>query len=112
MGAHAIVYDSCDLAAPIVAGVLGLPTVNHSFALMIPLTALEAAREFLDRLWRDQGLEPDAHAGAFRGLFVDLAPPSFAWGPPQGKVVGLGLFPTRSDPRRSGSASSIRRSST
>ena len=89
----AIVFDSCDLAAPIVAASLGLPAVNHSFGVMIPLAALEAAREFVDPLWRGEGLEPDPHAGAFRGLFVDLAPPSFAWEGPQGAVVGLRPIP-------------------
>ena len=85
----AIVFDSCDLAAPIAAAALGLPAVNHSFGVMIPLAALEAAREHVDALWRGEGLEPDPHAGAFRGLFVDLAPGSFAWERPQGDVVSL-----------------------
>jgi UDP:flavonoid glycosyltransferase YjiC (YdhE family) len=89
----AIVFDSCDLAAPIAAAAHGLPSVNHSFGVMIPLAALVAAREYVDPLWRGEGLEPDPHAGAFRGLFVDLAPPSFAWEPPQGEVVRLRPIP-------------------
>src|SRR5687768_17196795 len=44
-GADAIVYDSCDLAAPLAAASLGLPSVNHSFGGMVPLVALEASRE-------------------------------------------------------------------
>jgi UDP:flavonoid glycosyltransferase YjiC (YdhE family) len=91
--ADAIVYDSCDLAAPIAATSLGLPSVNHSFGAMIPLSALEAAREHLEPLWRGEGLEPDPYAGAFRGLFVDLAPPSFAWEQPRGEVVRLRPIP-------------------
>lgn len=91
--ADAIVFDSCDLAAPIAAASLGLPSVNHSFGVMVPVSALEASREHLEPLWRGEGLEPDPHAGAFRGLFVDLAPPSFAWERPQGKVVRLRPVP-------------------
>jgi UDP:flavonoid glycosyltransferase YjiC (YdhE family) len=91
--ADAIVYDSCDLAAPIAAASLGLPSVNHSFGAMIPLAALAAAREYVEPLWRGEGLEPDPHAGAFRGLFVDLAPPSFAWEQPRGRVVRLRPVP-------------------
>jgi len=91
--ADAIVHDSCDLAAPIAAASLGLPSVNHSFGAMIPLGALEASREHLEPLWRGQGLEPDPYAGAFRGLFVDLAPPSFAWEQPRGRVVRLRPVP-------------------
>ena len=89
----AIVYDSCDLAAPIAAAALGLPVVNHSFGTMIPLDALEAAREHVDPLWRGEGLEPDPHAGAFRGLYVDLAPPSFSWEQPLGEVARLRPVP-------------------
>jgi hypothetical protein len=92
-GADAIVYDSCDLAAPIAAAALGLPAVNHSFGTMIPVVALEASRAHVDPLWRGEGLEPDPHAGAFRGLYVDLAPPSFAWEKPRGKVVSLRPVP-------------------
>jgi calicheamicin 3'-O-methyl-rhamnosyltransferase len=91
--ADAIVFDSCDLAAPIGAAALGLPSVNHSFGAMIPLAALEASREYLEPLWRGEGLEPDPYAGAFRGLFVDLAPPSFAWEQPRGRVVHLRPVP-------------------
>ena len=91
--ADAIVYDSCDLAAPIAAASLGLPSVNHSFGVMVPLAGLEEAREYLEPLWRGEGLEPDPYAGAFRGLFVDLAPPSFAWEQPRGEVVRLRPVP-------------------
>lgn len=91
--ADAIVYDSCDLAAPIAAASLDLPSVNHSFGAMIPLAALEASRGYLEPLWRGEGLEPDPFAGAFRGLFVDLAPASFAWEQPRGRVVRLRPVP-------------------
>lgn len=60
---------------------------------MIPFGALEAVREYVDPLWRGEGLEPDPFAGAFRGLFVDLAPPSFAWEQPRGKAVRLRPVP-------------------
>ena len=92
-GAEAIVHDSCDLAAPIAAASLGLPSVNHSFGAMVPYKALEAVRQYVDPLWRGEGLDPDPYAGAFRGLFVDLAPPSFAWEQPRGKVVRLRPVP-------------------
>jgi UDP:flavonoid glycosyltransferase YjiC (YdhE family) len=92
-GADAIVFDSCDLSGPLAAAVLGVPAVNHSFGAMIPLVALEAASEYLEPLWREHGLEPDPLAGAFRGLFVDLAPPTFAWEEPRGEVVRLRPVP-------------------
>ncbi|MGI9112292.1 MAG: glycosyltransferase [Gaiellaceae bacterium] len=82
--ADAIVYDSADLAAPIAAAALGLPSVNHSFGTMIPLSILEYAGELVEPLWRCQGLVPEPYAGAFGGLYLDISPPSFAWEEPQG----------------------------
>jgi UDP:flavonoid glycosyltransferase YjiC (YdhE family) len=89
----AIVYESGDLAAPAVAAVLGVPTANHSFGVMVPLAASERAAEYVAPLWRSVGAEPDGHAGAFRGLYVDLSPPSFAWEQPLGDSVRLGHVP-------------------
>ena len=88
-GADAIVYDSADLAAPLAAAVLGVPSVNHSFGAMIPFAVLERAAAAVEPLWGEHGLEPDPHAGAFRGLFVDLAPESFAWERPLGRSIRM-----------------------
>jgi UDP:flavonoid glycosyltransferase YjiC (YdhE family) len=92
-GAEAIVHDSSDLAAPIVAAVLGVPSINHSFGAMVPLEVLERAAVELEPIRRRLGLEPDPHAGAFRGLFVDLAPPAFAWEQPLGRSIALRPVP-------------------
>ena len=58
-----------------------------------PACGAGAGAEYLEPLWRGEGLEPDPYAGAFRGLFVDLAPPSFAWEQPRGEVVRLRPVP-------------------
>ena len=83
-------YESGDLAAPAVAAVLGVPTANHSFGVMVPLAAVRYAAEHMAPLWRSVGAEPDAYIGAFRGLYVDLSPPSFAWEEPLGESIRLG----------------------
>jgi UDP:flavonoid glycosyltransferase YjiC (YdhE family) len=88
----AIVHDSADLAAPIAASALGLPLVNHSFGAMVPLSVLDYASELAAPLWRSAGLEPEPYAGAFRGLYVDISPPCFAWEEPQGTSIRLHPF--------------------
>lgn len=90
---QAIVYESGDLAAPAVAAALGLRTANHSFGVMVPLAAVAYAAEYMAPLWRSLGVEPDRHAGAFRGLYIDLSPPSFAWEQPLGDRIQLGHVP-------------------
>jgi UDP:flavonoid glycosyltransferase YjiC (YdhE family) len=92
--ADAIVYDSGDLAAPVVAASRGIPSVNHSFGAMIPLAVLKRAEEGVAAVWREADLDPAPYAGAFTGLYVDIAPPSFAWEQPLGENVRLRPVPT------------------
>src|SRR5215208_40831 len=94
-----IVYDSGDLAAPIVAAAAGIPSLNHSFGAMVPLAVLERAEEGAAPLWRAQGLEPARYAGAFDGLYIDIAPPRFAVEQPLGESVRLRPVPLPSSER-------------
>jgi len=72
--AQAVVYESGDLAAPVVAASLRLASVNHGFGTMMPLSILERAAPDVAPLWRSVGLEPAPYAGAFEGLYVDVVP--------------------------------------
>ncbi len=76
--AQAVVYESGDLAAPVVAASLRLPSVNHGFGTMVSLSILERAAPAVATLWRSAGLEPAPYAGAFEGLYVDVVPPLLA----------------------------------
>lgn len=87
--ADAIVWESCDLAGPLAAAVLGVPSINHSFGTMVTLASLQRGAEAVAPLWRAAGLEPDPYAGAFQGLYLDLSPPSFAWERPLGNSRSL-----------------------
>ena len=72
-----VVHDSSDLAGPVVSAELGLPTVHHSFGRLVPPAVLERAAAESEALWRDAGLTPEPYGGAFRGLYLDICPPSF-----------------------------------
>src|SRR5204862_100388 len=63
-------------AAPIAASEAGIPFVHHTFGRAIPEAALRTAAEAVAPLWQAAGLEPDPLAGALRGSFVDICPPS------------------------------------
>jgi len=73
--ADALVYESGDLAAPVTAASLRIPSVNHGFGTMVSLSILERAASAVAPLWRSAGLEPAPYAGAFEGLYVDVVPP-------------------------------------
>lgn len=87
--ADVVLHESGDLAAPVAAAALGLPVVHHGFGAMIPLAVLDRAAETVAPLWREHGLAPDPHAGAFRGLYVDICPPSFVRDEPLGPSMHL-----------------------
>lgn len=71
-----IVSDQAELAAPIVAASLGVPSVTHSFGHLLPATRLAAAGEVVAPLWEEHGLEPRPFAGCYDHLYVDIYPPS------------------------------------
>jgi UDP:flavonoid glycosyltransferase YjiC (YdhE family) len=82
------VHESAELAAPLVAAELGRVSVQHSFGRMVPWTAIDSAAAEVGPMWERSGLEPEPHAGLFRGPFVDINPPSLhADEPPEGTLV-------------------------
>lgn len=83
-----IVHDASELSAAVVGAQLGLPTVHHSFGRMIPWSTIEAAVPEVAPMWERAGVEPEPHAGMFRGPFVDICPPSLVSDrPPDGTTV-------------------------
>jgi UDP:flavonoid glycosyltransferase YjiC (YdhE family) len=83
-----IVHEMADLASPVVAAQLGLPTALHSFGRMVSWASIAAAAIEVAPMWERAGVEPEPNAGLFRGPFVDIAPPSLgADQPPAGTAV-------------------------
>jgi UDP:flavonoid glycosyltransferase YjiC (YdhE family) len=83
-----IVHDAAELAAPVVAALLGVPSVHHSFGRMIPRRAIERGAPTAEAMWERVGLAPEPFAGMFRGTYLDIAPPSLASEqPPPGTPV-------------------------
>ncbi len=72
-----LVFESADLAAPIVASSLGLRRVNHSFGRLVPFASYERASVEVAHLWTELGIDPEPFCGAFGGTLVDICPPSF-----------------------------------
>lgn len=111
-GAEVIVHDSSDLAAPIVAASLGIPSVNHSFGAMVPFAVLERAAVELEPIRARLGLEPDPTRAPFAAS-SSISPRR----PSRGSNRSAGAsacdrFPPRKGRRRHGWTSSSRRSST
>jgi UDP:flavonoid glycosyltransferase YjiC (YdhE family) len=84
-----LVHETAELAAPVIAAELGLPSVQHGFGRRMPTRAIEAALAEVAPMWHAAGLEPDAHAGLFRDAYVDICPPSLEPEPPPRGVTVL-----------------------
>ena len=83
-----IVHESAELAGPVVAAGLNIPSVNHSFGRMIPRAAIDRAAPAAAAMWERAGLDPEPFAGFFRGMYVDISPASLASEhPPAGTPV-------------------------
>ena len=71
-----LVCDQAELAGPIVAALLGVPNVTHSFGGLIPAVRLEGAARAVAPVWEGHGLEPRPYAGTYDHLYLDIYPPS------------------------------------
>ena len=71
-----VLHDAAELAAPLIAASIGVPSVCQGFGEIMPEPSIRRAGEQMAALWRDAGLDPDKYAGSYRGLYVDIYPPS------------------------------------
>lgn len=75
-----IVFEPCDLAAPIAAAALGVPTVHHSFGRALSARCYERSAEVVEPLWQRAGLPMPALCGTYAGQYVDICPSSLQSG--------------------------------
>lgn len=80
-----VVHEAAELAAPIVAAVLGVPTVNQGFGALVHPDRMGAASKAVEPLWEKVGLPPRPWAGSYDHLYLDIYPPSLR--PPYGDYV-------------------------
>lgn len=71
-----IVHESADLAAPLVAELLGVHSVHQGFGRRVPAVCFEQAAVEMEPVWGSHGLLAPPLCGAFRGDYVDICPPS------------------------------------
>jgi len=71
-----IVFESCDLAAPIAAAARGVPPVHHSFGRALASQCYERSAPYVQPLWREAGCDMPTLCGMYEGPYVDLCPQS------------------------------------
>lgn len=75
-----VVHEAGELAAPIVAALLGVPNITHGFGGLVLKERVMAASAEVSALWRSNGLEPRPYAGCYDHLYLDIYPPSLQMG--------------------------------
>ncbi len=73
---HVVVHDVAEFAAPLVATILGVPYVEHSYGPAIQNDVIRAAGEATAPYWSSHGLAPHPLGGFYRYLYLDVCPPS------------------------------------
>jgi UDP:flavonoid glycosyltransferase YjiC (YdhE family) len=80
------VNDAAELAAPIVARLLGVRHVTHAFGALLPEPLARDAGDAAAIVWRAHGLEPRPYGGLYDHLYLDIYPPSLQ--PSGGEHIG------------------------
>ena len=88
-----IVFESCDLAAPIAAAALGAPAVHHSFGRALAAACYQQSERHVEPLWASTSTSMPPLCGMYEGLYVDICPPSL-----QGQEVPAGTRISPSTP--------------
>jgi UDP:flavonoid glycosyltransferase YjiC (YdhE family) len=71
-----IVHPPVDLAAPLLAAVLGVASVTYGTGLRLEDELIAAMSQWVAPLWQSSGVAPDDHAGLYRYRYLDPIPPS------------------------------------
>jgi UDP:flavonoid glycosyltransferase YjiC (YdhE family) len=71
-----LVHEVGEFAAPIMAGVLGVPHVTQGFGARLRAERFTAIDAVVGPYWRDHGLEPRPGCGSYDHLYLDIYPPS------------------------------------
>jgi UDP:flavonoid glycosyltransferase YjiC (YdhE family) len=75
-GPDVVLHPPVDLAAPLLAAVLGLPSVTYGTGLVLEPELMATLSGWVAPLWREAGLEPDADAGLYRHRYLNPVPAS------------------------------------
>ena len=93
---HVVVHDVAEFAAPLVATMVGIPYVEHSYGPAIENHVIRAAGDASAPFWSSHGLAPHPLGGLYRYLYLDVCPPSLQVPEPvTGAVQGIRTVETQ-----------------
>jgi UDP:flavonoid glycosyltransferase YjiC (YdhE family) len=75
-GPDLVLFEAFALAGPLVAELLGVPSVAHMFGPLPPREAVELANDAVSPIWRSFGLDVPGWAGMYATLTIQVCPPA------------------------------------
>ena len=95
-----VLFEAFALAGPLVAELLGVPSVAHMFGPLPPIEAVEHANDAVSPIWRSYGCDVPGWAGMYRHLTIQICPPSLETAlVPTGETLHLRPVPLPIRPR-------------
>jgi UDP:flavonoid glycosyltransferase YjiC (YdhE family) len=88
-----VAHPPVDLAGPLLAAELGLPSVCYGFAQPFDPTVLAAIAGRARPLWEVAGIDPDRYGDVYRGGYLDPRPPRLRTG--AAVPAASGTYPIR-----------------
>ena len=76
-----MIHEQAELAAPLVANLLGVPHLTHGFGAVTPATTVTEAGTMVARLWEEHGRQAPAFAGCYQHGYLDIWPSVLGGGP-------------------------------
>lgn len=96
-----LIFESFDLATPIVSAATNIPAVHHSLGRTLPASCYLGSATYLEPLWSDVGVEPPPMCGTYENnTYVDVCPTSIQGPGPPSTTTVLRMSPA--DPTPSG----------
>ena len=77
-----VVNGAAEFAGPIIAAMIGVPSVTRSFGMPLPERRVSAASDQVAHLWRSVGLAPRSFGGCYEHLYLDTCPAALQPSPP------------------------------
>lgn len=100
-GPDLVVFDTFALAGPLVADIVGAPSLNVPITLPLARTGLELIDDAVCPMWRAFGRHSPGLAGVYRGLTADIWPAGLRVGDvDDGTHLAMRPCPTPEGPRR------------
>jgi UDP:flavonoid glycosyltransferase YjiC (YdhE family) len=76
LGPDLVLFETYAFAGPLAAELLGVRGVHHLISAMLAPDVLELANDALSPLWRSFGREAPGYGGVYRGITIEVTPPS------------------------------------